>query len=102
MNAWHFLQQEQDSSWPPTSPMLRIVFQADEAQLQNVITPALAALSERLQRLKASVLQGFTLRNVRAGAQGAAGVEFVEIHNDADWVFSSSLDQVRARTCAIT
>lgn len=71
--------------------MLRIVFQCPGEDKLRIVQQGLCVLSERLRR-RGDL--SFTLYNTNKIASGAVSMEMVEIHNDAENVFSASLDQV--------
>lgn len=71
--------------------MLRIVFQCPSEEKLKVVQQGLCVLSERLRR-RGDL--SFTLYNTTPALSGAVCMEMVEIHNDAENVFSASLEQV--------
>lgn len=78
--------------------MLRVTYRACSERNFQAVVEGLSILSERISAQRPGGDDtGFTIYNVsrvKAGRDEAVGVEMVEIHNDEDSVFSSSLHQV--------
>ena len=71
--------------------MLRIVFQCPSQEKLKAVQQGLCVLSERLRR-RGDL--SFSLYNTTPTVSGTVSMEMVEIHNDAENVFSASLEQV--------
>jgi hypothetical protein len=84
--------------------MLRVTFNCTNETTFQAVIRSLAVVAEHSQR---SAKEAFSIYNVNtlqseAGSLGSLGVEIVEIHNEEDSIFSSSLDTVRALLRAFT